>query len=513
VAHRALRENALAGREGRGRFAVLYLVRRFLAESLFKNSASLMINLGIGALSGYGALTLLTHIFSTRDVGLSATAVAGSTLVTYITQFGTNYSVPRYLPTAKDRTAMINTLLTGATIATLPVSVIFLALPSSKSLFTLGGWLFGVVFVVTACLQVGLSILLTVFIADRLSDRVATFGIIPNVARLAAPPALCFLGGLGAFTARVISDLFGFVTFAVLLARRGHRFRPNIDVEITKDIAKFSGGMYVASLIGSLPMLVLPLVVLSRVGPKQAAYWSIAISIATLVTTLPSTVTQALLPEVSFRLSERRELLRRATLMIMAIMVPALVIIFFCAPIGLAIFGSAYVSGTLVALRWLIVAGFITMLNYITGAILFMAKKSTMMTIVNVIDAIIVLGLVACWATNVVDIAIAWLVGDIGNTVLFGMFAFLTVREVGGRWDELGASKVPSTNALPNELSGTQQLQALDLRAAPVEDQCAVGKTHDGSTDAHQQAFDLLLMLAERQRAAWPTGPDQQGVG
>jgi O-antigen/teichoic acid export membrane protein len=444
-----------------------------------------LINLGIGALSGYAALTLLTHIFSTRDVGLSATAVAGSTIVTYITQFGTNYSVPRYLPTAKDRMAMINTLLTAATIATLLVSLIFLMLPSSKGLFALGGWLFGAVFVATACLQVCLNILFGVFIADRLSDRVAAFGIIPNVARVAAPPALAFLGGLGAFTARVISDLFGLVTFAVLLARRGHRFRPTIDVGITKDIAKFSGGMYVASLIGSLPLLVLPLFVLSRVGPQQAAYWSIAIAIATLVTTLPSTVTQALLPEVSLRVSERRELLRRATLMITAIMVPALAIIFFCAPIGLATFGRGYVSGSIVALRWLIVAGFVTMFNYITGAILFMAKKSTMMTIVNVVDAILVLGLVACWAKNVDDVAIAWLIGDIGNTVLFGAFAFLAIREVGGRWDLLGASKVPAVPAVP----------------AP------------GSADTHQQALELLFMLAERQRAERVTGRGDQGVG
>jgi O-antigen/teichoic acid export membrane protein len=463
------------GPAGSGRFAVFHLVRRFLAESLFKNSASLMINVGIGALSGFGALTLLTHIFSARDVGLSATAVAGSTLVTYITQFGTNYSVPRYLPTAKDRTALINTLLTAATIATLLASVIFLALPSSQSLFALGGWAFGVVFIATACLQVGLSILLSVFIADRSSGRLATFGIIPNVARLAAPAALSFLGGLGAFTARVIPDLFGFVTFAALLARRGHRFRPAIDVAITKDIARFSGGMYAASLIGSVPMLVLPLVVLARVGPKQAAYWSIAISIATLVSMLPSVVTQALFPEVSLRLSERRELLRRATLLITAIMVPALVIAFCCAPFGLAVFGSGYVSGTIVALRWLIVAGFVTMLNYITGAVLFMAKKSAMMTIVNVVDAIIVLGLAAFWATNVNDIAIAWLLGDIGNTVLFGVFAFLAVREVGGRWDELGAAKVAEDKnpevKNPEELSGTVQ-----------------------------EAFDLLFELAARQR-------------
>ena len=128
------------------------------------------------------------------------------------------------------------------------------------------------------------------------------------------------------------------------------------------------------------------------------------------------------------------------------------------------------------------------MLNYITGAILFMAKKSTMMTIVNVVDAILVLGLVACWAKNVDEVAIAWLIGDIGNTVLFGAFAFLAIREVGGRWDLLGASKVPVDHAVP---------------AVPAP----------GSADTHQQALELLFMLAERQRTERVTGRGDQGVG
>ena len=133
--------------------ALLGLARRFLAESLFKNSAFLMLNLVLTTVCGYGALTLLTHLFSAKDVGLSATAVAACSLVTFITQLGTTYSLPRYLPTAKNRSEMINTLLTAVTVSTLVGSVIFLALPSSRNLFVLGGWVFCLVFVATAVLQ------------------------------------------------------------------------------------------------------------------------------------------------------------------------------------------------------------------------------------------------------------------------------------------------------------------------------------------------------------------------
>ena len=158
--------------------------------------------------------------------------------------------------------------------------------------------------------------------------------------------------------------------------------------------------MYTANLVGGLPQLLLPLVALSRVGAQQAAYWSIATSISAILFSLPSMVATALLPEVSFRPAERRQLLRRAALLTVAIVAPALVVAFFGVPIVLAAFGNGYTSGTLTPVRWLIGAGFITILNAVSGAILFIAKKSTVITVVNAVNAVIVLGMVALWATS-----------------------------------------------------------------------------------------------------------------
>ena len=89
------------------------------------------------------------------------------------------------------------------------------------------------------------------------------------------------------------------------------------------------------------------------------------------------------------------------------------------------------------------------MLNAVSGAILFIAKKSAVMTIVNAINAVMVIGMVAVWATNAKEIAIAWAIGDVANTVLFGVFALLAVLEVGGRLERLGVDAVPGTGATP----------------------------------------------------------------
>jgi hypothetical protein len=208
---------------------------------------------------------------------------------------------------------------------------------------------------------------------------------------------------------------------------------------------------------------------------------------------------------VSLRPAERRVLLRRSALLITVIVVPALIVGFAGAPYLLALFGRNYVNGTLIPLRWLMFAGLITMLNYVTGAILFIAKKSTMITIVNVVDAIIVLGLVMMWATNVSQVAIAWVIGDVGNTVLFGFFAFVALRQVGGRWEDLGGRVEPEVPvpATRTSLTATSQMRAVGQLVSLAEQQNTVDMFrpyHNSLTDSQGLFSIVALQAAERQR-------------
>lgn len=408
MARHAPQEAVLASPPKRGSSSLLGLAKKFLAESLFRNAGALVIDIGIGAVCGYGSLTLLTHVFSKNDIGLSATAVSACSLICFITEFGIGYSLPRFLPTAKNREAMINTVFTVVLVATVIGAAIFLALPYARNLAPLGGLTFGVVFVVTAAFQSSQAVLSTVLIADRAADKMVVFGAIPAVSRLAAPEVFSFLGALGSFVSRIIADFVGVAVFGALVHKRGHHLRLKIDVGETRELVKFSAGMYTANLVGGIPQLILPLIVLSRVGATPAAYWSIAMAIGALLYQVTGAVNSALLPEVSFRPMERRALLRRATMMSSALMVPTLTIAFFVAPFVLSIFGKSYAAGALVPLRWLIITGFITIVNYLGSSILFIAKKSTWITLGSLVEAVTMLGLVLLWATNVTQIAIAW---------------------------------------------------------------------------------------------------------
>jgi O-antigen/teichoic acid export membrane protein len=479
--------------------------RKLNADSLFKNSAFLIGNLLLGSVCGFGSLTLLTRIFSVQTVGASGTAISACVLVESITQFGLSYSLPRFLPTARNRVTLVNTALTTVLMSTVLISVVFLALPYARGLFVLGGWLFGALFILSACVLAAETILSTVLVADRASDKMAVASVVPNLLRLAAPPALVVLGNLGSFVSRVTSDSLSCAIFATLVARRGHRFRPQLDFTGTREIVRFSGGMYLAGIVGGLPQLLLPLIVFSRVGAQDAAYWGVAMAVATVLFQLPSMISQALLPEVSRRAAERRHLIRRSALLVAAVMLPALVIVFCFVPLGLAIFGRSYVAGSAGPLRWLVIAAFITMLNSVAGAVLLLAKKSVTMTIVNIVNAVVILGMVLLWARNVNEIAISWVVGDVCNTVLFFLSAFLALREVGWRWEDLGGGQVESAVApVPLRHSTTRGLPALNLLIAIAQQQQESQSYFPRQyplTDSRGLFTVMAFQAAERQRA------------
>lgn len=461
-------------------------------------------------------------MYSVQAVGVSASALAASSLIVSLVQFGTNYSLPRFLPTSKNRIALINTLHNGMLLSAVIGSAIFLVLPSTRQMYVLGGWLFAPAFIVVSCLQTGVTLFGLILVADRAAGKITAASTIPNLIKLASPYAFRFLGGLGAFIARTIYNLFQYIIIAVVLVRRGHRFRPTLRMSAVRQLGRFSIGMYLASTIGGLPQLLLPVIALSRLGAAGTAYWSIAYTIATLLYQLPSVITQALLPEISSRVTERGFLLRRAALMICALVYPALAIAYFGAPIALVLFGHQYVTGALTPTRWLIAAGFITSLNYMTGAVLFLGKKSAVVTVVNVVDAVIVLGLAGMWATTPTQVAIAWFIGDIANTVLFGLFAYLALREVGYRYENLGADEAPQAARVPvsrvsapasHALTPASLRQAFDVLGGIAERQRmaqAVSTTTITSTGAVFRALDVLTGVAAQQRGTVIHDPSQR---
>ena len=319
----AFKTRRSAGRHRRvaqGRLSVGF--RGLAAESLFRNSAFLVMSMAVTAVGGFVALSLLTRLYSVQAVGLAAAAMSGIGLISSTVQFGMNYSLPRFLPSSTNRTALINTVLTVTMLAACAGAGLFLVLPVASKLYALGGILFVPVFVLATSLTAAGSQLQNVLVADRSSNKIVSITVVSSLAKLAAPAVFLFLGIAGAFVAQSAAGVVAVVVAAVVLARRGHQFRPALSLTATRDLIRFSAGAYIGAQVGALPVMVLPLIILSRFGANQAAYWFTAMAIASLLYQLPGSVAKALLPETAHRPAERKMLIRRSAVLIGSVMAP-----------------------------------------------------------------------------------------------------------------------------------------------------------------------------------------------
>jgi O-antigen/teichoic acid export membrane protein len=405
---------------------------------LLRNSGFLALNLGLGAVSGFGALSLITRLYPVGIVGLSAAALAGTSLICSISQLGFNYSLPRFLATSRDRSALINTVMTSTMLVAIVASVVFLALPSSREFYKMGGVGFAVAFIIFTAMASGVNQLELVLVADRAAHKIVMANALANVIKLVAPVIFLVFATEGAYIAQNIAIAIGFMSLTVILMREGQRFRPQLSIATTSHLQRYSAGSYVSTLVGGLPTQLLPLIIITRIGSDQIAYWYTAMAIASLLYQLPGSVGQALLAEASKHPESRKHLMRRATMVIFGVMLPILAVVYVGAPLGLGLLGHQYAAGSVSALRWLVLAGVLTCINYVAGTVLYLAKKTMLATVINVMDAVVVLGLAAVWASDARTMAICWFVGEIGNVILFCAFALYAIHQVGGHWESLG---------------------------------------------------------------------------
>ncbi len=139
----------------------------------------------------------------------------------------------------------------------------------------------------------------------------------------------------------------GFVAAAlasVVMMCMALRWRPSLrqPLHALKPLLRFSGANYAGNVLNLLPVLVVPLIVLDRLGASAAAYYFIAFQVATLLYATVYAVEQTFLAEGSHADVDRREILRRSWRVLMALCLPACAVLVVAAHWVLLAFGTRY---------------------------------------------------------------------------------------------------------------------------------------------------------------------------
>jgi LmbE family N-acetylglucosaminyl deacetylase/O-antigen/teichoic acid export membrane protein len=355
--------------------------RRLADDSLFRNSAFLLLGTIELAAGGFIFWQIVAHLFNTADVGRASALVSASTLIANLALLGMNNSLIRYLHTWPDRAATANTALVVVTAAAALGAAAFVACsrwlapelgllrqPADAALFVL----------FTAALAASM-LNDSVFIALRRSGYILSRNTVMVLLRTALPFACVTLGAFGIFTAYQVAIALALPVYLIMLRRRfGMSTRLRAQRDRLAAMWRYSAGNYVATAILMLPTLAMPVLVAQRVGPADAAYYYIAAMLASALTFVPQATTRSFFAEATHDIDHLRASLRKVIRLTAIAQTPILLILVGTGPFVLGLFGSEYTAAYPV-LVVLAISGALTSVGFVGSTLLMLTGRLRLM--------------------------------------------------------------------------------------------------------------------------------------
>ena len=320
---------------------------RLLADHMVRNSLYLILSSGVQAALGAAFWIIAARMFGAANVGIAGSLIAATVLIAYLALLGLNSTLVRYLPTAPDRDGLITGGLLLVAVCGAGLGLLYLLLTpviAPRLAFVEHRPMLAAGFVLLAAATAINLLTNSVFIASRKADYTAlTDGVLGGVTKVVFAVVLVGTGAYGLFCASV----GGFAAAALaslLLMTTALRYRPSLrkPFRTLKPLFRFSAANYAGNVFNLLPTLVVPLIVLDRLGATAAAYYFVAFQVATLLYAAAYAVGQTFLAEGSYAEADRRQLLRRSRRVLMALCLPACLGLILVAHWVLLAFGTGY---------------------------------------------------------------------------------------------------------------------------------------------------------------------------
>jgi O-antigen/teichoic acid export membrane protein len=391
---------------------------------MVRNSLYLLLSNGLQAALGFLFWVVAARIFTAPDVGRATSLVSATTIIGFVALLGLGSTLIRYLPTSAHRDVLITTalvvvgsvgsLLALGYVAALPVIAPALEFVAHRPLFVMSFVLLSA----TAALNMTTD---SIFVAYRRAGLNALVdGGIGGVVKLLLIPVAAGSGAYGLYCASAAGFAAAAVAGALLIWTQLH-IRPRLRGAraALRPLLRFSGGSYLGNCFILAPILVVPLVVLDRLGSSSAAYYFVAFQVASLLYTIGYAVAQSFLAEGAHGEEPLASLMRRSSRVIVTLTVPACVVVAVGAPLILTLFGRSYASHGTVALIVMSVAAIPVAAQNWLNTVFRLSGHLLALTVANGVYAVAIC--VLAWVLAPHGLALvgaAWLVGSLLAVVI-----------------------------------------------------------------------------------------------
>jgi O-antigen/teichoic acid export membrane protein len=380
----------------------LSVISKLRKDEMTWNSLFLILNTGLMAGSGFLFWIVTTHLFSVPDVGKGSALITGASTIAQFALLGLNVAIGRFLPTARNRNALISSGLAlvglvgalGAIVYILltPLVAPALAFMGKNLLLTLG--FAGA----TGAIAVN-TLTDNIFIALRKAKyTVFVDGVIGGFGKIALAFVVAGAGAYGLFLASSIALVLAAVA-SLLLIFFALRVRVDLrePLRALKPLIRFSGANYVGNLIYSVIGLANSFILLDRLGATSTGYYFVVIQMTQIVYTATTALEQTFLTEGSQAGADIPQLRRRALRLLALFFVASAAFMIGIGRWLLLAFGHGgayYQHGYTILIILVLAAGPIS-LNLWFQTILRLADKLRAIVAVNATGAI--LGCAGVW--------------------------------------------------------------------------------------------------------------------
>ena len=393
--------------------------RQFLGDTLFRNSIYLMLSTLISGGLGFIFWMICTHIFSPEQIGVGTALISAMALISTIGLLGFNSTFVRVLPNSTNRDNEISTgsLLVIAASAIMAIVYVLLIPYIAPSLgIARENFWYAAGFVIVVALASINALTDSVFIAYRSAQyALITDAFITSGGKLLLPLVFVALGAYGVFFSAGLATSVGMVASVLyMIFVFGYKPRFKIDIETLKSVFNYSFTNYIANLLNMVPAIVLPIIILDHLGAPAEGYYYLAFMIINLIYAVANSIAQSLFAEGSYSDQVLRDIFTRAGIILVAIMIPACIVLCIFGPFVLGFFGKSYSDGGSEVIILLAISAPIIAMYNMGGVFLKITKQMYSMILVNFIYAISVVGLTWFWVgKGLLWVAIAWTVGNL----------------------------------------------------------------------------------------------------
>lgn len=439
------------------------IIHRARSDSLIRNSLYLMTSTVVTAGLGYVFWIIAAHVYTRQEIGIGSAVISLCATVALLTYLGPCAMLIERLP-GSEYTSAWSTLLLRMSVATASITGVLTAITIPMLLASRDYRLFFSTVLPVLLVLLGASawslvnVISAAFIAARRAGRFLSLQTLVSAAKLllVLPLAAAGAGVAGLVAAWVASTVIG-VGFGVIwliprmrLGRRpGRRQYPELG---TLPAGRMHRGRHrrprrnprppdsafmrrllfhhLTSVGGALTPLVLPVLVVLRLGDTPNAYFYITWMMGAVFFTVSPSVASALFAEGVRAHSDLGNVAAKAMRVIAAVLIPAMIVMIAGGQHILGLFGPSYAAAGYGLLVLLAISAAPDAISNVAVAIFRVTNRVGYSSMLNL--GILVVTLAGAWVLmpllGIVGVGVAWLGAQVLGAIA-SLPAFTHLRE------------------------------------------------------------------------------------